>query len=371
MINVYTSLIMRNIVQKILLLCVVVIFFAQCKKADDTVEVYGPPAQSITFSEVSDLIIDSTGKTIAVKAKIASTDGLEKVEIIYGPWSVAKTITAFSNANSASINEPVLIPANAALKLHSIVVKATDKKGATNFTEVKVGLQDLNYNKLYMADVEDPVAIASDLFGVPQVMDKVGAHTYRITYYVRNANTKVRFLPNKSSFTPVAIGTDPANSAKLITDAASSLPIVLASKGYYTITVNTLLLSYTVESVSATGTAPAQVALAGRGFFDFPSMNWQNVLPNIRLLDKDPDNPFLFTKEIKLGIPAGQSYTTAQFIMTTNNGWTNFWRFDNASSPELAVANGGVSSDFPITATPVTYLYIFDAFTRRVQAIKK
>lgn len=346
------------------------ILFAQCKKETKDFTVYGPTAQSITFSEVTDLIIDSTGKTINLKAKINSKDGLEKVEVLYQPWNVAKTISAFTDPNIYSLNEAVLIPSNAALKIHSIVIKATDKKGATNFTEIKIGLQDLNYAKLYMADVTDAASLNSDLFGVPMVMDKIGSHTYQLIYYARSANVKVRFIPNKSTFTPLAVGLDPNNSQKLITNGSQSLPLQLGAKGYYKITVNTLLLTYSVETFTATGTAINEVAIVGRGFYDFPNMNWQNTLPDIILLDKDPANPFLFSKQIKLGTPPGETYTTSQFILTTNNGWTNFWRFDNGLSPELAVFNGGTNTDIPITTTPVNYLFVFDTFTGRVQAIK-
>jgi hypothetical protein len=329
---------MKKIIHGLLLLSFFTLLFTQCKKDSDEVRVYKPETPTITFSDVSDLIIDSTGKTITLKAKINATDGLDKVEVIYQPWNIAKTISTFSNANSFDVSEAVLIPLNAALQVHAVTIKATDKKGATNFTEVKVGLQDLNYPKLYMADVDDPAALTSDLFGVPVIMDKTGAHTYQLIYYARSSNVKVRFLPGKTSFTPVAIGLDPANNQKLVTDAAKSLPIVLPNKGYYKITVNTLLLTYAVETVTATGTAVNQVAIAGRGFTDFPTMNYQNTLPNIILLD---------------------------------NGWTNFWRFDNSASPEKAVFNGGSDAIFPSTSTPVTYLLIFDSFTQRVQALKQ
>jgi hypothetical protein len=362
---------MKKIITGILLLSMFTLLLMQCKKTSDNVQVYKPQTPTITFSNVTDLIIDSTGKTITVKAKINATDGLDKVEIIYQPWNIAKTISTFSNANSFEVAEPVLIPANAALKVHAVTIKATDKKGATNFTEVKVGLQDLNYDKLYMADVEDPAALTSDLFGVPMVMDKTGEHNYQLIYYARSSNVKVRFLPGKTSFIPVAIGLDPANKQKLVTDAVKSLPIVLPNKGYYKITANTLLLTYAVENVTITDTAVNQVAIAGRGFTDYPTMNYQNTLPNIILMDKDAANPFLFTKVVNMGIPAGQTYTTAAFIFTTNNGWTNFWKFDNSGSPEKAVFNGGSDAIFPSTSTPVTYLLIFDSFTKRVQALKQ
>lgn len=360
----------RNRVVPLLVLCVSLFVFS-CQKKEGDVFVYKPPVQTISFSDVTDLIVDSTGKTVNIKAKVESTGGLQKIEVIYQPWNLSLTISSFTDPNSYLLNVPVTIPANAALQIHSLVIKATDKNGASNFTTVKIGLQDLNYNKLYMADVTDASALTTDLFGVPMVMDKIGSHSYQLIYYARTDNIKVRFLPNKNTFSPVAIGQDPANPQKLITDGSKSLPIQLGAKGYYKISVNTLLLTYTVESYTATGSAFDQVALVGRGFYDYPNMNWQNTLPDIILLDKDPANPFLFTKQVKLGTPPGQTYTSAQFILTTNNGWTNFWRFDDGLSPEMAIFSGGTNTDIPITSTPVNYLFIFDSFTGRVQAIKQ
>jgi hypothetical protein len=361
---------MKKVVSGTLAVLLISFFFTQCKK-DEKFTVYGPPNATINFSDVSDLIIDSTGKTITIKAKVTSSNGLQKVEVLYQPWNIAKSITTFTDNKNFLLSEAVVIPLNAALQVHSLTVKATDANGNVNSTEIKVGLQDLNYSKLYMADITDPALLLSDLFGVPMLMNKTGAHVYDIIYYARTNNVNLKFLPSKTAFTPVALGIDPANSQKLITSAATSLPVVLPTKGYYKITINTLLLTYVVEKTAATGTPFAQVAFAGRGFYDVPNMNYQNTLPNIVLLDKDPDNPFLFTKSVRMGIPPGRTYTTAQFIFTTNNGWTNFWRFDNTAEPELAVFNGGSDGSFPITSTPVTYLFIFDTFTRRVQAIKQ
>lgn len=341
----------------------------QCKKPTDNVVVLTPPTQSIVFSNVSDFILDSTGKTVSLQAKVSSPNGLQKVEILYQPWNLAQTITA--TGNDYTLNEPLTIPVTAALKIHSITLKATDSKGGVNMTDIKIGLQDLNYPKIYLTNATSGDVLNGNLFGVPVSMNKLASHTYEVIYYARTAGELVRFIPNKTSLAPVAIGTDPANAGKLITDATKSLPVKLGAPGYYKINVNTLLLNYSITPYTPTGTAPSEVALVGRGFFDYPNMNWQNALPDIILMDKDPNNPFLFTKSLKLGVPAGASYNTAQFIMTTNNGWTNFWRFDNGSSPEYAVFNGGTNADLPITTTPVTYLFVFDAQTNLVQAIKQ
>ena len=339
----------------------------QCKKATDTDFVLKPPKQTIVFTNVSDFILDSLGKTINVQSNVSSADGLQKVEIIYQPWNLAKTIAV--SGNDYTVNVPVTIPKDAALKIHSLLLKVTDGKGGTNFTEIKIGLLDLNYTKVYLTDGTDVSATSANLYGVPVAMTKLASHTFQVIYYANAAGIKVRFVPNKNSLMPVAIGIDPANAAKLITDGAKSLPITLGNRGYYKITINTLLLNYKVEAFTPVGTPPDQVAFVGRGFYDYPNMNWQNALPNIILLDKDSLNPFLFTKKLKLGTPVGNTYTTAQFILTTNNGWTNFWRFDDATAPDHAIFNGGVNVELPITSTPVTYLFVFDTQTNLVKAI--
>jgi hypothetical protein len=104
------------------------------------------------------------------------------------------------------------------------------------------------------------------------------------------------------------------------------------------------------------------------GFYEYPNMYWQNTLPDIILMDKDPVNPYVFTKTVKLGTPPGQSYNTAQFIFTTNNGWTNFWRFDKGTDPESTVFNGGdTGNGFAISGAPVIYKVTFDTYLNRAK----
>jgi hypothetical protein len=354
---------------------VLVVFFAiflliSCSK-DDEVNVYHPPTATIFFSNVSDFIIDSAGKNITVKALIDANDELSQVALIYPPWNLNKVITSFSNPSKYDLSETLTIPKTASLHIHSLKLEVTDKKGNISTTEIKVGLQDLNYTTLYMTDNKSSSDLTGNLFGVPIAMDKISSHTFQITYYAKDDNVSLRFIPNAASFTPVAIGSDPANNAKLTTDGTKSQPVVLPGKGYYRITVNTLLLTHIIEEVTPRGTAFTQVAIVGRGFFNYPNMNWQNELPNIILMDKDQANPFLFTKTITLGVPPGQSYNTAQFILTTNNGWTNFWRFNDALHPSKAVFNGGTNIDLPITSTPQNFKLIFDSQTGIIQALKQ
>jgi hypothetical protein len=230
-------------------------------------------------------------------------------------------------------------------------------------------LLNADFPKMYVTESLDATLLTKDLFGVPALIDKVSSYNYSATYYAAQANTKIWFIPSKTTVKPFAYGLDPKDPTKLSGDVNSAQPVVLSAKGYYSIKYNTLNLSYSITKLTDPDPSKAfpQAALVGRGFFDYPNMNWQNALPDIILLDKDPVNPYLFTKTIKIGVPPGQSYNTAQFIITTNNGWADFWRFDTGNDPETTVWNGGTNTDISISSTPVTYKVTFDSWLNRAK----
>jgi hypothetical protein len=261
------------------------------------------------------------------------------------------------------------MPDTAANKTHSIDLKVTNVGNKETTAQFKVMLA-VDFPKMYVTETLDPTVLTKDLFGVPMLIDKTSSYNFSATYYSAQPNTKIWFIPSKTSAKPFVYGLDPKDPTKLTGDAGSVQPIVLSDKGYYSIKYNTLNLTYSITKLPDPNPANAfaQVAIAGRGFYDYPDMNWQNALPNIILLDKDASNPYLFTKTVKLGTPPGQSYNTAQFIFTTNNGWTNFWRFDDGFNPEATVFNGGNTGDgFAISSMPVSYKVTFDTYLNRAK----
>ncbi|WP_315821386.1 hypothetical protein [Paraflavitalea speifideaquila] len=137
------------------------------------------------------------------------------------------------------------------------------------------------------------------------LIKKLTSYTYEATYYAAAANTKIWFIPGKTALKPIMYGIDPANNAKLTGDYANAQPIILPAIGYYKINFHTLNLTYSVTPLPTPNPANAypQVALAGQGFYEFPNMLWQNTMPDLILMDKDPVNPYLFTKTLKLGVP--------------------------------------------------------------------
>lgn len=347
--------------------------FTSCKK-DDTERLPDAPNPP-TVKLANEIIITTLGADFFMEADIADSVGLKSFTIRYDDWYLYNTVSLKDSAypKKYHVKYRFTMPDTAANKIHSINFTATNVGGKETSAQFKVAL-NTDFPKMYLTESTDAAKLTTDLFGVPMLIDKLGSYSYEARYYSTAANSKVWFIPGKTAFKPITYGADPTNNTKLTGDFSKAQGIVLPGVGYYKINFNTLNLTYTITPIATPNPALAfaQVALAGRGFYDNPNQNWGNALPDITLLDKDPTNPYIFTKILRLGIPPGQTYTTAQFIFTSNNGWTNFWRFDNGPDPEATVFNGGATGgDFPISSTPVTYKVTFDTYLNRCKFEKQ
>jgi len=344
------------------------IAFASCKKEDAPVpDAKFPPAVSLT----NEIIITTLGSDFYMEADLYDSLGIKSFTLRYDDWYLYNTVSLEDSGNPHAyhMKYKFKMPDTAANKIHSIDLTVTNLGNKETSSQFKVML-NTDFPKMYATESLDAAFLTSDLFGIPMLVDKTSSYNYSATYYSAQPNTKIWFIPGKTTAKPFAYGLDPGDASKLSGDANAALPFTLPEVGYYSITFNTFNLSYTITKLPDPDPANAfpQVSFTGRGFYDYPNMNWQNTLPDIILLDKDPVNPYLFTKIVKLGTPPGQTYNTAQFIFTTNNGWTNFWRFDDGFDPEATVFNGGNTGDgFAISSTPVSYKVTFDTYLNRAR----
>jgi hypothetical protein len=352
-----------------LLSAAVIVFSASCKKdkTEPVPDAPNPPKVKLN----NEIIITTLGADFFMEADISDSVGLKSFTFRYDEWNLFNTQLFNDSATSPKnyrIKFKFKMPDTAANKIHSINLTVTNVGNKQTTAQYKVAL-NTDFPKMYLIDNTDPAKLTADLFGVPMLIDKLGSYSYEARYYSSAANSKIWFVPGKAALKPIMYGTDPTDNTKLTGDFAKAQGITLPAVGYYKININTLNLTYTVTALPAPNPAAAfaQVAIAGRGFTDYPTMNYQNTLPDIILLDKDAANPYLFTKVVKMGIPPGQTYPTAAFIFTTNNGWTNFWRFDTGADPEATVFNGGADAILNVTATPVSYKVTFDTYLNRAK----
>jgi len=363
---------MRKYIFNSAMLCLVffISILSSCKKSDSIPSAANPP--KIVMS--NDVIISTLGADFFMEADLTDDVGLKSFTLRYDDWYLYNVVSLADSGNPKSyhVKYKFKMPDTAANKIHSITLTATNVGNNATSNQFKV-LLNSDFPKMYLIESTDPSKLTTDLFGVPMLVTKTSSYNYEVTYYSAAPNSQVWFIPSKTTLKPFMYGKDPVNPSKLTGDFTKALPIVLPNIGYYKISFNTLNLAFTTTAFPAPNpsSAFAQVAIVGRGFFDYPNMNWQNSSPDIILLDKDPVNPYLFTKILKLGTPPGSTYNTAQFILTTNNGWTDFWRFDNAGDPDNTIFSGGVNAEFPISTTPVNYKVTFDSYLNNCKFERK
>lgn len=355
------------------LLAGILFLLFSCKKneVENLINAPDPPVVSLN----NEIIITTLGTEFVMEADLQDVVGLKSFTLRYDDWYLYNTISLkdSNNPKGYHVKYKFRMPDTAANKIHSIMLTATNVGGKETSAQYKVSL-NTDFPKMYLIENTDPAKLTNDLFGVPMLINKLSSYSFEAVYYSKAANSNIWFVPGKAAVKPIMYGVDPSNSSKLTGDYSAAKPIVLPSIGYYKILFNTLTLSYSIQQLPTPDPANAfpQVAIAGMGFYDSPNMYWQNALPDIILMDKDPVNPYLFTKTVRLGVPPGQTYKVAQFIFTTNNGWTNFWRFDKGNDPEYTVPNGGATGgDFTISSTPVTYKITFDTYLNRAKVEKQ
>ncbi len=313
--------------------------------------------------------------------------GLSYVTVKESTLGLNDSIGGLTGTSYNYVNNTIKMPVKAASYTFNLV--CADTSGNVTSLDIDVTIStSLDYAKMYLVDVSTVEELNSDLFGVPMLIDKTAPFTYEALYFCETANTAVRFIPQKASFTPVCYGVDPDNTSKLIksSDAAG---IVLPSVGYYKITIciDSTVLSYSVASFDPMADADrpdlyeqvltdtggsgyhGPLGLVGKGFVDCPNMSWSPAevknYPDLQL-KQDATYKYRWTTTVKLS-------GNVQFIISPEHPWgwwqDPFWRFDNKPDPEYTILKGGDNVDINV-ATETTYKFVFDQYLNRVKMVR-
>jgi len=314
-----------------------------------------------------------------VKFTVEDDKALNMVTINIPELNYSKEITEFTNAGKTLVfNDPITLPSTVAT--YNLVLRAIDKSGleATKSSVITVSEMP-DFPKMYLTDVTDASLMNSDIFGIPMLIEHAGEYTYKARYYSEVAGTQIRFVPQKTDFSPICFGVDPENNSLLTDDPDVSQPITLPGKGYYEINFNVKTGAYSVTSYVPTdtpiaigspmylnagepeaGTIPLQIGLVGSGVPD--SGNWSPAEPLI--LKQDNENKFLFSVEMTL-----EAGAEIEFIIQTQHSWgwwpEPFWRWDRGEDPEYNVSNGGENPAKWKVQTSGKYIFKFDSHLKR------
>ena len=297
---------------------------------DNTAPTFDPvPSSSISLS--------TSDPNVTLNTTVEDNKGLKSVE--YSVVNADKEKIAGEvidvTGKSYVLDKKIELPAQSAS--YTMKLTACDQFGNEISTESAISVS-ADYNKMYLTDVETEAQLTSDVFGIPMLIDHTGLGQYRARYYNKKAGTKVRFIPQKTAFSPACFGLD--DNGKII-NSVDSKPIVLNEVGYYEITFDTSTGEYTAKTYTPTDEPfpqgemftengieqPFHLSLAGAGL---PGAdNWSTSKPF--LLTQDSNNKYLFYGDMQL--TAGD---VLEFTITpkSESGWwpEPFWRFESGEN---------------------------------------
>ena len=239
---------------------------------------------------------------------------------------------------------------------------------------------------MYITEFTTDEELISDVLGVPQAVKHTGDFKYHAEFYTQQANTIVRFTPDKTTFSNYCFGPSNVDNSKLTNkyDETDGFNLEKANT-YYSIDLNLMTLEYNVEEFipdaeplpigeetwinendHSMGTRIYEMGIIGWGF---PAKYACNTTKNPIVLTQDANNPFFLYAEVDLTKGDNISFIYDQ---KSSKGWwyKPFFRWDNADDPEANVMNGGINMiSCEIKATG-TYRFEFDTYLLRSRVYK-
>lgn len=336
-------------------------------------------APSFTLAPDENIAVLVKNQTkLALKFSVSDDKALESVTVKIPEINYEKVLTEFTNSGKTlEFNDPLILPSVVAT--YNLEIKAVDKFGFEAIKKSVITVSEMpDFAKMYLTDVASADQLNSDIFGIPMLIERTAAYTYKARYYSEKAGTEVRFIPQKTDFAPICFGIDPTNTSVLADDPEESTPIILPAKGYYEITLNVKTGSYSVKAYTPTDTPvaigtpmfldkeksnetiPLEIGLVGAGIPNKEGWNTRDPL----ILKQDSSNPYLFSVEMML-----EANSTIEFIISPKHteGWwpEPFWRWDRSNDPESNVSNGGENPASWNVKKAGKYMFKFDTHLKR------
>ena len=341
-------------------------------------------------------VLLKTETRLNVKFTVEDDKALEQVTIDIPEINYSREITTFTNSGKTlEFNDPITLPS--AVAIYNLTLKAVDKAGLeTSKTSVITVSEMPDFPKMYLSDVATVAELNSDVFGVPMRIERTAAYEYKANYYCQKAGTEIFFLPQKSDFTPICFGIDPADNTKLTDDPDIAEPIVLTQANvYYEITFNVKTAIYKVKTYAiadAIDPVPhkfGSISLDTWGdggswlqefYFGYMTSNPREV----SRFTQDATNPHLYYLANPLSLEAGQKMNFI-FHNWHSDGWWNYcsWRVDNSDEPEIfnyygdyknpawTKPNGADNWAKPTVKQTGSYKLYFDAHLGRAKLVRE
>lgn len=305
---------------------------------------------------VNNSVVFKTADTkVAVSFHVEDYTGIDNI-LVSCPELGINDVVSVAGLKAYDYNKVFSIPS--VLKSYDISITVKDNFLTPNQETTKINFTVADgLTSMFLADLPVNSNLTNDAFGVPMLFHKKVGNVFTFKYYANSNNKEIFFLGQDTSYEPHCLG---LSSTGVFQNDITSKPIILPTKGYYTITVNPIDLVYTVTPYTPTSApinlSTTPITICGNGI---ENGGWD---PNSTALalSADSSNPYRLSREIKL------DGTTVAMTITGNN-WNPFWRLDNnAVAPYL----GGSNANYNGVAAG-TYIFTLDTELERTTLIKK
>lgn len=266
---------------------------------------------------------------LTISFEVTDNIALDYVVIEIPSFNYYDSITKFEDPKSYSFEKKINAQPNESYEYY---IRASDKYN--NYDEkaivFNVGIPRIIH--MFLVDKSTQAELDKGLIGTTIRMEPGGIEgEYKVVYYCAEAGTKIRFMENFNNYLSAnfLFGVDGEN---LILDAMDS-PYTLGQSGYYWITINTDLLTFSISDpvspndLTDARPIPTPPYFYGRGVDDNHGGwdTWSDYMT------EDPNNKYLFHLETSLGDAENDGYCEGSVGIELNGStdWDDEYIWDD------------------------------------------
>jgi hypothetical protein len=333
---------------------------------------FAAPAISMITPKEGAVILLSTSNLLPVNFVVNDDSGIDYIQIQCAALGIDEKVQLTGSPQSYTFNKTYTLPVTA--DNYVLTISAKDKFAIPNTGSLNINIVATNeYPAIYLCDQPKGTNLTTDAVGVPMYFHEKSGQDFEFKYYADKDNKEIYFLGQESDFAPHCFG---LNTSGELADDVASTPIILPTKGYYTIKVNPNTLKYTATKYTPSSKVWADVAnglwhddaalrkpfvsVCGGGIQGATWDTWDAWVQTGLHLANNPNNPYQLVGEYTL--------TGTMEATFTGQWWSPSWRLIKNG---IATMSPGENGNAKYPAAPGVYKVIVDTELERAFITKK
>lgn len=331
---------------------------------------FNAPAITMDSPKEGAVILLPSSNIMKVKFTVNDDSGIDFVHVTCAALSIDDIVT-LNGVSSYTYDKDYALPRTDAS--YVLTITAKDKFAMPNTGTLNVNVIASNdYPAIYLCDQPKGTNLTTDAVGVPMYFHDKNGQDFEFKYYADTDNKEIYFLGQEGDFAPHCFGLNGSSLAY----GTNTSPIVLPTKGYYKIKMNSKALTYSVTKYTPTSKVWADIAngqwhddvalrkpfvsVCGGGIQGANWDTWNAWVQTGLHLANNPNNPYQLVGEYTL--------TGTMECTFTGQWWDPSWRLIKNG---IATMSPGGNGNAKYPAAPGVYKVIVDTELERAFITKK